>query len=229
MQRQILAIDKNGDNFCMQEQAWEKRGIKLIKCSSMQEGIRKLLNEDYFFIEINGDCIDYKEQLKIMRDTTDAPIHIVTSKYSIDELESALQLGADYYVHWWPNLDESITRGIAFSIRYTQRFLEAKKPITYFNVDDIYMYPDYREVYVASQKINLYEKEFLLLECLLANRGRIVNYEMIKLAIWGTLNIEYSNNTIHTHMRRLKKKIDKGVDSNLYIENIKNIGYRFII
>lgn len=83
---------------------------------------------------------------------------------------------------------------------------------------------DARTLYRDNQEIELTKNEFLLLEYLFINKGRILTREQIYNHIWG-YNEEVSNNALDALVKLVRKKID---DSNhpSIIQTVRGIGYK---
>jgi two-component system, OmpR family, alkaline phosphatase synthesis response regulator PhoP len=82
------------------------------------------------------------------------------------------------------------------------------------------------KVFVSEQPVTLTFKEFELLRFLMTNRGKVFTREALLNRVWG---YEYFGGarTVDVHIRRLRSKIETG--STVYIETVRNVGYRFPI
>jgi DNA-binding response OmpR family regulator len=80
------------------------------------------------------------------------------------------------------------------------------------------------KVFVAEQPVTLTFKEFELLRFLMTNRGKVFTREALLNRVWG---YEYYGGarTVDVHIRRLRSKIETG--ASVYIETVRNVGYRF--
>jgi len=80
------------------------------------------------------------------------------------------------------------------------------------------------KVFVGDEPVTLTFKEFELLRFLMTNRGKVFTREALLNRVWG---YEYYGGarTVDVHIRRLRSKIE--VDSTVYIETVRNVGYRF--
>jgi DNA-binding response OmpR family regulator len=80
------------------------------------------------------------------------------------------------------------------------------------------------KVYVGDAPVSLTYKEFELLRFLMVNRGKVFTREALLNRVWG---YEYYGGarTVDVHIRRLRSKIETGAD--VYIETVRNVGYRF--
>lgn len=81
------------------------------------------------------------------------------------------------------------------------------------------------ETKVGEKKIDLTFTEFQLLKFLCSNPGTVFTREVLLNKVWG---YEYygGTRTVDVHIRRLRSKIEG--KSCLFIETVRNIGYKFI-
>lgn len=225
MKAKLLSVDNDTKRFEEQYPIWLKHGIELIRAYSMQEAIERLTHEDYVMIGINADSVNYLPQLKIMRDVTKLPIHILTSDYTYEKECEAINLGADQFKDWWPDTDESTRRGILMIQRYSDR--HQKLPLNFTIYNNIMIYPDYRKVFVNDIEIELTKKEFDILYLLMRNHHRVFTYQQIYNAVWGDDYIDDGNNSLFSEIKRLRKKLKINEDNPDYIKNVHNLGYSF--
>ena len=86
------------------------------------------------------------------------------------------------------------------------------------------LHMDERTLYRNQEKIELTKNEFLLLEYLFINKGRILTREQIYDHIWGY--DEYvSNNALDALVKLVRKKVDTD-DSPSLIQTIRGTGYK---
>jgi hypothetical protein len=80
------------------------------------------------------------------------------------------------------------------------------------------------KVFVADLPVSLTFKEFELLRFLMTNRGKVFTREALLNRVWG---YEYFGGarTVDVHIRRLRAKIENG--TTVFIETVRNVGYRF--
>ncbi|OGC46529.1 hypothetical protein A2V49_00580 [candidate division WWE3 bacterium RBG_19FT_COMBO_34_6] len=81
-----------------------------------------------------------------------------------------------------------------------------------------------KEVYRGSKKIKLRKKEFILLEYLMLNKGRVVTKEKLLENIWEA-GVCVNSNTLEVHLRNLRKKIDDSYSKKV-IKTIYGFGYK---
>jgi DNA-binding response OmpR family regulator len=85
--------------------------------------------------------------------------------------------------------------------------------------------PDNYEVYVDGRLVSLTFKEYELLKFLASHPGRVFTRDTLLNQVWSD---DYfgGDRTVDVHIRRLRSKIED--PSHIYIETVRNIGYRFI-
>ena len=86
--------------------------------------------------------------------------------------------------------------------------------------------PDQRKVYCGKQEVSLTTKEFNLLCYFVANAGRVLTYEQIYQNVWGNYVQDIENNTIGSHVCKLREKLYKACpDRQFEIRCVREVGY----
>ena len=75
----------------------------------------------------------------------------------------------------------------------------------------------------GDQAIELHQKEFALLECLLRNRERVLTKTQILEKVWK-YDFDPQTNVVDVLICRLRNKIDKGFKTKL-IKTFRGVGY----
>ena len=85
--------------------------------------------------------------------------------------------------------------------------------------------PEKYEVYVNGRLVSLTFKEYELLKFLASHPGRVFTRDALLNQVWSQ---DYfgGDRTVDVHIRRLRSKIED--PSHIYIETVRNIGYRFV-
>lgn len=225
MYLKLLAVDKEPQRFEKQYDLWLKNRIMLVRTCSMQEAIARLSHEEFVIAAINADNINYLPQLKIMRDVTAIPIHILTSDYTYEKELEALNLGANEYRPWCKEIENNTARILIVLQRHAQE--NRKIPLNFITHNEVSVYPDYRKAFVNDKELELTKMEFDILYMLIENHKRVFTYEQIYNRIWGYEYIENGNNALFNEMKRLRKKLKESAGLPNYIRNVHNLGYTF--
>jgi two-component system copper resistance phosphate regulon response regulator CusR len=80
-----------------------------------------------------------------------------------------------------------------------------------------------REATRAGQVLQLTQQEFVLLEYLCRNAGRVVTRSMILDKVWG-MRIQPDTNVVDVHIYRLRGKVD-GAGQPPLIRTMRGVGY----
>jgi two-component system response regulator QseB len=171
-------------------------------------------NFDLIILDLGLPKIMGMDVLKSMRNSNvKSPILILTAIDNIDDMVEALDSGADDYITKPCDLNELGARARAL-IRRTQGRAGA---IIYY--ENITLDPAAHTVLVNGKKIDVARKEFLLLQKLLENTGKVLHKESLMQSIYGW-DDDVESNALEVHIHNLRKKIN--VD---FIKTIRGVGY----
>jgi two-component system, OmpR family, response regulator RegX3 len=81
-------------------------------------------------------------------------------------------------------------------------------------------------VRVRGKPIEMPGKEFELLRVLLGHAGQAISRERVIELVWGT-DFASGRRNLHTHMKRLRHRIERDPTNPEYITTIRGFGYRF--
>lgn len=73
--------------------------------------------------------------------------------------------------------------------------------------------------------VSLTAKELQILKKLNENRGKIVTFDALCMAVWGDAYYGYEN-TLMVHIRHLRKKIEDNPSSPKWLLTARGLGYR---
>lgn len=144
-----------------------------------------------------------------------ARILMVTAKNAISDKENGLDSGADDYITKPFDLKEISARVRALM----RRSLDVHS--TNISLSDLVIEVDLHRVTRGGEEIKLLPQEFNLLEFLMRNQNRIFSAEALIQRVWhGNSSV----NTVRTHIKTLRKKVD-GKNSVQLIRTIHGVGY----
>ena len=145
------------------------------------------------------------------------PILMLTALGETKQKIEGLESGADVYLTKPFEFDELIAH-----IRALLRRSQPTEAAT-LSFHDIVIDLNKRQVTRQDDRIALSNKEFMLLEVLMRNAGRVLTRTLLLERIWN-YNFEPNTSVLETHMSRLRAKIDKPFDVAL-IQTVRNAGY----
>lgn len=169
-----------------------------------------------FLIGCFRSGIDLCNKLREKKYST--PILILTARSQTDDVIAGLQKGADDYLVKPFEMEILIARIKALLRRKNTILIP---PI--LTVADLTLNSNTRQVKRAGAEIPLAPREYVLLEYLLKNKGRVIDRMELMEHVWGETIDEFSN-TVDVHIRYLRKKIDEPFKKAL-IKTVKQKGY----
>ena len=147
------------------------------------------------------------------------PVLFLTTMSGLDDRVEGLEAGGDDYLAKPFALVELVARINAITRRASQ---DSAEP-TRLRCADLEMDLIRRVVTRGGKPVDLQRQEFLLLEYLLRNAGRVVTRTMLLENVWD-LHFNPRTNIVETHLSRLRAKIDRGQTREL-IHTLRGVGY----
>jgi DNA-binding response OmpR family regulator len=150
---------------------------------------------------------------------SNAPVLILSARRTVDERVRGLEQGGDDYLTKPFALAELLAR----LRNLLKRSSPPQKESLRIRVGDLQMDLLRREAWRGDQPLQLTPQEFVLLEYLCRNEGRVVTRTMILDHVWR-MRIDPATNVVDVHMYRLRNKVDQE-DAKPLIHTIRGIGY----
>ncbi len=157
--------------------------------------------------------------LRLRRLGLRAPVLILSARRSVDDRVRGLEQGGDDYLTKPFALAELLARVRNLVKRNTSSVAE----VTRLRVLDLELDLLRREASRNGEILNLTPQEFVLLEYLCRNAGRVVTRSMILDAVWG-MRIQPDTNVVDVHIYRLRGKVDASGRQPL-IRTLRGVGY----
>ena len=141
------------------------------------------------------------------------PVLILTARDAVQERIKGLDSGADDYVVKPTDLDELAARLRALVRR------SKGEPAPLLCVGDVALDPAARTVTRDGQAIDLQPREFMLLQELILNAGRVLSREQLeeRMYRWGE---EVESNAVEVHVHHLRRKLGADI-----VKTIRGVGY----
>jgi DNA-binding response OmpR family regulator len=229
MEYYVLLIDDNEPMLEIARAEWSKYSIGMTDVKNVYEAIAELPKKLYALIIVAADHADSAlcPILKTLRALTAVPIMILATKYCPHTKIAALELGADEYLTESDTIEEDVMTGYALIRRYLFYNKQACFPAGDISSRDITICSDFRVVFVKGKEVKLTATEFDILEFLITNRKRLLSYEAIYRTVWGEDYEDSPRDLLHSHIKRLRKKIRAASPHIEYIRSEPGIGYAF--
>ncbi|MBN1371767.1 MAG: response regulator transcription factor [Anaerolineaceae bacterium] len=226
--RSILVVDDEERMVRFIRLNLEHDGFQVISAFRGQQAIDAIREDmpDLVLLDVMMPDLDGFEVLKIVRETSNVPVIMLTAKGEEDDRVRGLELGADDYVTKPFSPRELVSR-----VRAVLRRTEATNPATRSEeiVVDERMKVDFgrREVWIDGELVKLRPTEYRLLFHLMQNAGWVMTYDQLLAKVWG---YEYRDEAhyVRLYVNYLRQKIEKDPGSPKYILTERGVGYRFV-
>lgn len=219
----ILIIEDEEDINLMLAEALTNAGYKVKSSFTGLEDTQEIKNNAYDLIVLNI-MLPFKngdELLKEIREFSETPVIVISAKGMIDTKIDLLKLGADDYITKPFDLGEVMAR-IESNL---SRSLRQNQECNIFRYKDLELDGSTKRVKVGHTELELTAKEYLILELLLKNNGKVFTKSNLYKSLWED---EYlgDDNTVKIHISNLRNKLKKVNPDEKYIETIWGLGYR---
>jgi two-component system response regulator MtrA len=178
---------------------------------------------DVVILDVMMPYVDGFEVCQRIRERSDVPIIILTSRDGTDDIVHGFELGADDYITKPFKTAELLARVEAILRRvegYKHRIAPPIVKVGELEIDE----PRHR-VTVRGQDVNLTPMEFELLYFLAANAGQVFDRETLFREVWG---YEYvgETNLVDVCVRRLREKVEVEPSRPRIILTVRGVGYK---
>ena len=163
-----------------------------------------------------------------IREFSSVPIIMLTAKDGETDKINGLTLGADDYMTKPFRPLELVARVKSQLRRYkkynpAQAEAEAGDVMTHAGLE---MNVKAHQCLLDGKSLTLTPTEFSILQILLESKGTVVSAEELFYRIWADEYYSKTNNTITSHIRHLREKLNDTMDNPKYIRTIWGVGYK---
>jgi DNA-binding response OmpR family regulator len=216
----ILVVEDEPAMAALLKQSLEEANHSVAVARNGQEALHaaQSSNFDAVILDIMLPRLDGFEVARRLRFAgISVPILMLTARDADQDIIRGLDAGADDYLTKPFSLKVLLARLRAVARR------GAAPPRQRYQVDDLVLIPEAREVERGGERIHLTATEYRLLEFLLRRAGRAVSRSSIIEAVWG-FDDEIEENTVDVFIRLLREKVDQGRARKL-IHTVRGFGY----
>ena len=201
-------------------------GYMAITASDGEEALMKFEMEapHLALLDIIVPKIDGFEICRKIRNESNIPIIMISSKKEDTDKILALGLGADDFIEK-PFSPRVLIAKIQSQFRRVN-ILSGTPHSDLLSIKDLELDIKARTVSVKGQFMPFSVKEFEILHYLMLNKNQALSREKIFDEIWG-YNEFGDINTVTVHVRKIREKIELDPSNPEYIETVWGIGYKF--
>ncbi|MBO9321550.1 response regulator transcription factor [Roseiflexus sp. RS-1] len=203
----------------------EREGYAVINAPDGVVGLERARRDqpDMVILDVMLPRLDGFSVCRILRQESEVPILILTARQDEIDRIAGLELGADDYVAKPFSLGELLARVRAI-MRRSDRRISALREV--LDAGAIRLDTGSRRAWRDDVELNLSQKEFDLLACLMRNRGIALSRDVLLERVWG-YDFLGDSRTVDVHIRWLREKVEPDPGKPTYIQTVRGIGYRF--
>lgn len=223
----VLIIEDDRSIAELERDYLEMNGFKVEIATNGQDGLRKAIHENYdlLILDLMLPGINGFDICKVVRETKDIPILMVTAKKEEIDKMRGFNFGADDYIVKPFSPSELVMRVKAHIARYN-RLVNRDENIDEILIRGLLIDLGARRVTVNGEEKILTAKEFDLLTFLATHPNHVFNKNHLFERIWG-VDALGDVSTVTVHIRKIREKIEKDPAYPDFIETIWSVGYRF--
>jgi len=179
---------------------------------------------DLVILDVMLPGMDGFSLLRSIRDRSDVPVILLTSRREESDRIAGLELGADDYV-----VKPFFPQELVSRVRAVLRRLQSK-PVTpdqaVLEVGNLKINAQTREVFVNGNAVILTAKEYDLLYHLASHPRQVFSRDQLLGNIWGLRDF-IDPSTVTVHIRRLREKIEDDPTAPVHLVTAWGVGYKF--
>jgi DNA-binding response OmpR family regulator len=221
----ILLIDDDKNLTELLGAYLKKEGYEVLIAENGKEGIREIYQNrvDIVILDVTMPIQDGWETLERIRELSDLPVIMLTSRSDEPEVLRGFAGGVDDYVTKPFSFAQLGARIQALLSRFAKEQREENDVLV---VRDISIDHRTKQVIRDGTHISLTPTELRLLTVLMENAGNVVSPEELVKEVWGP---QYAKEVGHVkrYIWHLRKIIELDSENPIYIQNARGFGYQF--
>jgi len=224
----ILVVDDDRDIVRLVRSYLEKAGYQVLTAYDGESALQVLRSEKPQLLILDlmlpdRDGWDVARMVRADSNIAATPIIMLTARVEDNDKIVGLEIGADDYITKPFNPREVVARVRAL-LRRSQLQQESQTPQR-LQVGQLVLDIGKRELSLNEEIINLTPSEFELINVLMQNPGFVITRDELadKALGYGSAS---AGRTLDSHIKNLRRKIDRDSSLESFIQTVHGIGYR---
>lgn len=217
----ILVADDDVELLGLVAFALRQAGFQVLEAADGAAALEtfRIERPDLTILDVNMPRLNGFDVLRAIRETSDAPVMMLTVRSSEEDQVRGLDLGADDYLG-----KPFSPRTLLARVRALLRRRGADRPGT-LRAGNLTVDPATQSVAVGGGgPVHLTALEMRLLQFLLANAGRPVPFDEASRHIWGVRGVG-DRSLLKQLVHRLRGKIEPPAGDPRYLRTVAGVGY----
>jgi two-component system alkaline phosphatase synthesis response regulator PhoP len=225
----ILVVDDDRDIVRLVQSYLEKAGFEILTAYDGEMALRVIKAEKPQLLILDlmlpdRDGWDVAKEVRKDPQLGSTPIIMLTARVEDNDKIVGLEIGADDYITKPFNPREVVARVRAL-LRRTQMQQDHRVSVR-LQAGDLILDVGRRELTLEGEMINLTPSEFEILHELMQNPGFVITRDELAEKALG-YGASSAGRTLDSHIKNLRRKIDREQSAGSFIQTVHGIGYRF--
>ena len=223
MPKKILVVDDEPKIAEICQDYLKASGYEVVTARTGPDGLSAARRErpDLVVLDLMLPEMDGLDVCRTLRRESDVPIIMLTARVEETDKLIGLEIGADDYITKPFSPRELVAR-----VRVVLRRVSGDPASNVIRAGEVSLDRARYEVNLSDQSIALTTTEFEILAALMSQPGRIFSRAQLLNAVHG-MAFESYQRAIDSHIRNLRRKLEKGDDKVNYIVTVHGVGYKF--
>jgi two-component system alkaline phosphatase synthesis response regulator PhoP len=224
MAQTVLVVDDEARIVKLVRDYLERAGFAVLTARDGEAALAlaRIEQPDLIVLDLMLPGMDGLDVCRRLRQVSGVPIIMLTARVEEADRVVGLELGADDYVTKPFSPRELVAR-----VRSTLRRASGQVgPSTLIRAGDVELDTDSLMVTVEGEPVDLTSTEFQVLATLARQPGRIFSRDQLLEAVHGVA-FEGYDRSIDSHVKNIRRKIERDPRQPRYIQTVYGVGYRF--
>jgi two-component system, OmpR family, response regulator MprA len=219
MSNRVLVVDDDAALRSAMSRTFELEGYEV---DVAEDGLRALsffelgaVQPDVVILDLLMPNLDGMTACRLIRETSDVPILMLTARHALADRVDGLEAGADDFLGKPFAVGELLAR--------VRALLRRSTPDELLRFADVELDRAQRIVLRGERPIELTRLEFALLELFLVHPRKVLSRSTILGEVWGN-DVESASNSLDVFVGSLRRKLEAAGEQRL-IQTVRGIGY----
>ncbi len=224
MGARVLVVDDEPQILRVMSTSLRGQGFDVLTASNGETALDELGRStvDLVVLDLGLPGMDGQEVIRRLRSWSDIPVIVLSVREAHGDKVAALDAGADDYVTKPFVIEELLAR-----IRAVQRRAVGEPAPSVLNYGELDVDLGRKLVTLAGRPVHLTRTEYVLLEALATNPGKLLTHQWLLQRVWGP---GYSNELhyLRVFVRQLRQKLGDDAAHPKWIVTEPGLGYRWM-
>lgn len=203
-----------------------QEGFNVIKALDGEETLELVMKNEIhcMVLDVMMPKLDGLQTVLRIRKSFDFPVIMLSAKSEDTDKIAGLGFGADDYVTKPFNPLELVAR-VKSQIRRYVSFSGFERKSSQLVCGGLVVDTDAKSVSVDGQEVKLTAREYMILEYLCKNMGKVLSSSQIYEAVWNEPSFG-TEKTVTVHIKNIREKIEINPKDPKYIKVVYGLGYK---